>query len=75
MGIITNLKFETNILKYPNKFILYKFFYNFFFIYIKRSKNLSAEYYQENKERLQKKLAKDIKIFRKYFNLESFAST
>ena len=29
------------------------------------SKNLSAEYYQENKERLQKKLVKDIKIFLK----------
>ena len=26
------------------------------------SKNLSAKYYQENKERLQKKLVKDIKI-------------
>ena len=29
------------------------------------SKILSAKYYQENKERLQKKLAKDIKIFLK----------
>ena len=27
------------------------------------SKNLSAKYYQENKERLQKKLVKDIKVF------------
>ena len=27
------------------------------------SKNLSAKYYQENKERLQKRLIKDIKIF------------
>ena len=27
------------------------------------SKKLSAEHYQENKERLQKKLVKDIKIF------------
>ena len=31
------------------------FFFNFFFFkYIKMSKNLSAKYYQENKERLQK---------------------
>ena len=30
-------------------------FYNLFFIYIKMSKNLSAKYYPENKERLQKK--------------------
>ena len=29
------------------------------------SKNLSAKYCQENKERLQKKLGKDIKIFLK----------
>ena len=29
------------------------------------SKNVSAKYYQENKERLQKKLLKDIKIFLK----------
>ena len=29
------------------------------------SKNLSAKYYQENKGILQKKLAKDIKIFLK----------
>ena len=36
-----------------------------FFMYIKRSKTLSAKYYQENKERLQKKLEKDIKIFLK----------
>ena len=27
------------------------------------SKNLSAKYYQENKERIQKKLGKDIKVF------------
>ena len=27
------------------------------------SKNLSAKYYQENKEGLEKKLVKDIKIF------------
>ena len=29
------------------------------------SKNLSVQYYQENKERLQKKLVKDIKVFLK----------
>ena len=29
------------------------------------SKTLSAKYYQENKERLQKKLVKNIKIFLK----------
>ena len=38
--------------------------YQFFIdIYIKMSENLSAKHYQENKERLQKKLMKDIKIF------------
>ena len=29
------------------------------------SKNLSAKYYQENRDRLQKKLVKDCKIFLK----------
>ena len=29
------------------------------------SKNLSAKYYQENKERLHKKLVKDLRIFLK----------
>ena len=32
------------------------------------SKKLSAKYYQENKERLQKKLGKDIKTFPKKKN-------
>ena len=32
-------------------------------MHIKMSKSLSAKYYQENKERLQKKLAKVIKSF------------
>ena len=51
-------KIKSNILKSSNKFILYKFFYNFFFIYIKMLKNLSAKYYEETKERLQKKSKK-----------------
>ena len=34
-------------------------------MYINISKNLLAKYYQENKERIQKLLAKDIKIFLK----------
>ena len=34
-------------------------------MYVKISKNLLAKYYQENKERIQKLLAKDIKIFLK----------
>ena len=38
---------------FKNFFII--FFYNSFFIYMKMSKNLSAEYYQWNKERPQKK--------------------
>ena len=63
------LKFKSDFFKSSNKLIFYKFFYKlflgFFFIYIKLSKNLSAKYYQENKERLQKKLVKDITIFLK----------
>ena len=38
-------------------------FFIIFFTYIKVSKNSSAKYYQGNKERLKKKLVKDIKIF------------
>ena len=51
--------FKSDILKSSNNII----FFTFFFIYIKMFKNLSATYYQENKERLQKNLVKDIKIF------------
>ena len=35
------------------------------------SKNLSAKYYQENKEKVQNKLMKDIKIFIKKKNKKS----
>ena len=55
--------FKSDILKSSNKIIFYIFFLHFFFIYIKMFKNLSATYYQENKDRLQKNLVKDIKIF------------
>ena len=55
------LKFQSDILKYSNKFIIsfyflcfYNFFIYIFFIYIKMSKNLSVKYYQENKEILRK---------------------
>ena len=36
-----------------------------FFTYIKMSKDSSAKYYRDNKERLKKRLVKDIKIFLK----------
>ena len=38
-------------------------FYHNFIFFIKMLKNVSAKYYQENKERIQKNLMKDIKIF------------
>ena len=49
------LKFKSDFLKSSNKFFYRFFFIIFFNIHIKMSKNLSAKYYQENKERLQKK--------------------
>ena len=49
------------MLIYKKKLI--NFFYNFSLLYIKTPKSLSAKCYQENKERIQKKLVKDIKIF------------
>ena len=63
---MAKIKFKSDILKYSNKFNFYIFFITFvsifFFIYTKRSRNLSAKYNQENKERLQKRLVKAIKI-------------
>ena len=35
------------------------------FTYTKISKNSSTKYYQDNKEKLQKKIEKDIKVFLK----------
>ena len=40
---------------------IYIYMYVCIYIYMQMSKNLSAKYYQENKEILQKKLMKDIK--------------
>ena len=57
----TKLKFKSNIIKSSNKSILFIIF----FVYVKIFIKLSAKYYQENKERLQKKLVKDIKTFLK----------
>ena len=53
------------------QFFIYLFIY-FFFMCIKMSKTLSAKYYQENKDRLQKKLVKDIKIFLKKKKKKSY---
>ena len=41
-------------------------------MYVKMSKNLSDKYYQENEERMQKKLLKDIKIFLKKKKSKNF---
>ena len=60
MNCLNHKKVETSNdnFKSSDKSIFYNFFYNFFyifvFIYMKMSKYLSATYYQENKERLQK---------------------
>ena len=47
------LKFKSGIFESSNKSTVYKFFYIFFYFFL----------YQENKERLQEKLVKDVKIF------------
>ena len=59
MNHVNQEKFKGDIFKYCNKSIFHKcfwqfFFINFFFTHIKMPKNLSAEYYQENKEILLK---------------------
>ena len=42
-------------------YIIYAYIYIYLFIYL--HKDSSAKYHQNNKERLQKKLVKDIKVF------------
>ena len=54
--MIKKLKFQSFIIN---------FFCKTFFTYLKMSKNSSAKYHQDNKERLQIKLMKNIKVFRK----------
>ena len=61
---MTKLKLKSDISKSSNK-CFDNFFDSFFRVYIKMSKNLSVKYHQESKERLQRKLVKDIKIFLK----------
>ena len=72
---MTKLKYKRDIFKSSKKIIFLKknlfIFCKFCFIYIKMSKNLSDKYYQESKERLLKKLIKDIKIFLKKKNKEN----
>ena len=53
---MAKIKFKIDILKSSNKSIFHRFFFFFSCIYIKTSKDLSAKYCQENKERLQKKV-------------------
>ena len=47
------------------------FFISLFFTYIRMSRDSSAKHYQHNKERLQKKLMKDIKVFLKKKKIKS----
>ena len=55
---LLNLPINPFFINFFNKFLY------IFSIYIKKSKKLSVKYYQEKKERLQKKKTKkDIKIF------------
>ena len=54
---MAKLDFKSDIFKTSHKSIFYNFFLYFFFIYIYKNV-LSAKYYQENKEKLQKKLMK-----------------
>ena len=65
MQIITKLKFKSDIFNLSNKFIQKKNLCIISFYIYKLSKHLSAKYYKESKERIQKILAKDIKFFLK----------
>ena len=59
-NFLKKLKVHYTYINHNKSDILYKFilqisFVNFFSIYVKRAKKLSAKYYHENKERLQEK--------------------
>ena len=54
---MTKLNFKSDIFKFSRKsgfFIVFHIFLFFFVIYIKMAKSLSAKYYQENEEKIQK---------------------
>ena len=72
MNYVNNdkLKFKSDILKSSNQCIFYNFlqfstFSIIFFHILKISKHLSASYYQENKERLQRKASERYQILSK----------
>ena len=58
---MTKLKFKSNILNFIFIIFLSIFFTIFFHTYVQKS----GKYCEENKERLQKKLVRDTKIFLK----------
>ena len=64
------LTFSIFISSNKSIFLLISLF-KFFFVYIKISKDSSTRYYPDNKERLQEKLVKDIKVFLKKKKKES----
>ena len=64
IAIVNWIFYETSI-KPWTIFLSLIFWYDFSFLYIKTSNDWSAKHYQQNKERLQKKLVKGIKIFLK----------
>ena len=49
----------------PINLFFYKYFYNSFFFFNSYIYNINIKYYQENKERLQKKVVEDIKLYLK----------
>ena len=71
MQIITKLKFKSDIFNLSNKFIQKKNLCIISFYIYKLSKHLSAKYYKESKERIQKIRAKDIKFFLKKIKKKS----
>ena len=54
-------------LNLPINLFFYKYFYNSFFFFLIHIYiyNINIKYYQENKERLQKKVVEDIKLYLK----------
>ena len=62
----------TKLIKVISAILFFITFSIIFFIYIKTSKNLSDKYFQENKERLQKKARERYKNISKEENEKSY---
>ena len=65
------MNYENHYKTYLQYFLSFKGLLHMFFTFMKMSKDRLAKYYQNNKERIKKKLVKHIKFFLKWKKKES----